>query len=82
MIDAKLFDDLSERIINNLPASLVTLQEDLKKNIRSAVEAGLGELNLVTREEFDIQTRVLARTRARLEQLEQQIGAMEAKQEK
>jgi BMFP domain-containing protein YqiC len=77
MIDAKLFDDISQRIAGNLPAGLQLMQDDLKKNIRSAIEASLSHLNLVTREEFDAQTRVLARTRAKLEALEKQVAELE-----
>ena len=73
MIDAKVIDDISRRIAGNVPSGLQFLQEDLKKNIRSAVEASLSHLNLVTREEFDVQTKVLARTRAKLEALEKQL---------
>ena len=77
MIDAKLFDEISQRIAGNLPAGVQLLQDDLKKNIRSAIEASLAHLDLVTREEFDIQTKVLARTRAKLEALEKQVAELE-----
>ena len=79
MIDTKIFDDISRRIAGNMPSGLQFLQDDLKKNIRSAVEASLSHLNLVTREEFDVQARVLARTRARLEALEKQREELEKK---
>ena len=82
MIDAKVFDDISRRIAGNMPSGLQFLQDDLKKNIRSAVEASLSHLNLVTREEFDVQTKVLARTRAKLEALEKQIEELEKSQTK
>lgn len=77
MIDAKVFDDISQRLAGSMPSGLQFLQDDLKKNIRSAVEASLSHLNLVTREEFDVQARVLARTRAKLEALEKQIAELE-----
>ena len=77
MIDAKLFDEISQRIAGNLPAGVQLLQDDLKKNIRAAIEASLSHLDLVTREEFDVQTRVLARTRAKLDALEKQIEQLE-----
>ncbi len=81
MIDAKIFDDISRRITGQMPSGLQILQDDLKKNIRAAVEASLSHLNLVTREEFDIQAKVLARTRARLEALEKQIKELEKQPE-
>ena len=77
MIDPKLFDDIAKRVSNSVPSGLQLLQDDLQKNLRSALEAGLGHLDLVTREEFEIQTAVLARTREKLEVLSTQIAALE-----
>jgi BMFP domain-containing protein YqiC len=77
MIDNKLFDDISNRIAGSLPTGIQLLQDDFRKNIRAAVEASLRELNLVTREEFDVQTKVLARTRQKLEALEKQLAELE-----
>ena len=80
MIDTKVFDEISKRIAGNMPSGIQVLQDDLKQNIRSAVEAGLSHLNLVTREEFDVQAKVLARTRAKLEALEKQVAELENSQ--
>jgi BMFP domain-containing protein YqiC len=77
MIDPKFIDDLTRRVANNLPSGLQVLQEDLQRNIRSALEAGLGHLELVTREEFELQRAVLARTREKLERLEKQLENLE-----
>jgi BMFP domain-containing protein YqiC len=82
MIDPKFIDDLAKRVAGNLPAGLQILQEDLQKNVRSALEAGLGHLELVTREEFELQRAVLARTREKLEQLEKQIEILELENRK
>ena len=60
-----------------MPASAKTLQADLEKNLRAAMQSVFGRLDLVTREEFDVQTKVLARSRAKIEQLEQQVAALE-----
>ena len=78
MIDTKVFDDISKRIAGNMPSGFQVLQDDLKQNVRSALEAGLSHLNLVTREEFDVQAKVLARTRAKLEDLEKLIAELES----
>ena len=78
MIDSKVFDDISKRIADNIPTGIQMLHDDLKQNVRSAVEAGLSHLNLVTREEFDVQAKVLARTRAKLEALEKQVAELES----
>ena len=78
MIDTKVFDDISKRIAGNMPSGFQVLQDDIKQNVRSALEAGLSHLNLVTREEFDVQAKVLARTRAKLEALEKQLAELES----
>ena len=83
MIDSKLFDDIAKRVAGNLPTGLQLIQDDLQKNLRSALEAGLSHLELVTREEFEIQRAVLLRTREKLEAMEAQIAKLEkAAQEK
>ncbi len=81
MIDPKLIDELSEQLSANLPGSIRNLQADLSKNFRASLEAGLAKLDLVTREEFDVQRAVLARTREKLERLEQQVKALETERE-
>ncbi|WP_078121626.1 accessory factor UbiK family protein [Thiosocius teredinicola] len=78
MLDPKLFDDLSRRVAENLPRGLQNLQNDVQRNVRSSVEAALAKLNLVTREEFEIQQAVLLRTREKLKALEDRVAAMEA----
>ncbi|MGD8587873.1 MAG: accessory factor UbiK family protein [Chromatiales bacterium] len=79
MIDPKTFDDLAGRLASSLPASLQLLQDDLKKNLRANLEAGLAKLDLVTREEFDVQAAVLARTRQKLARLEARVQELEQK---
>jgi ubiquinone biosynthesis accessory factor UbiK len=82
MIDPKLIDELSAHLTANLPTGLRALQEDVAKNFRASLEAGLGKLDLVTREEFDVQSAVLARTREKLTRLEQQLKMLEAQMTK
>lgn len=70
------FNDLQSKIsqaIENSPA------KDIEKNVKSMMTQGFAKLDLVTREEFDIQTQVLAKTRAKLEALETRLAALEAK---
>ena len=80
MIDPKLFDDLSKRMADSMPRGFQALQEDMQRNVRAGLEATLGKLNLVTREEFEVQQAVLARTREKLKALEARIAALEAAQ--
>lgn len=78
MLDPKLLDDLTRRLSGVLPPAAKAMQADMEKNLRAAVQAALAKLDLVTREEFDVQTKVLARSRAKIEQLEKQVAALEA----
>ena len=79
MLNMKLLDDLARQISETIPTGMKEMQGDLKKNIRTLLEGTLAKLDLVTREEFDAQTKVLARTREKLEQLEKTISELEDK---
>lgn len=78
MLDPKLFDDLSRRLADGPPRGVQNLQDDVQRNLRAGLESALGRLNLVTREEFEIQRAVLQRTREKLQALEQRLAALEA----
>ena len=77
MIDPKLLDDLGKRFTEAMPAGLRQMQGDIEKNVRATMQSVFTKMDLVTREEFDVQQAVLARTRARLEALEQQVAELE-----
>ena len=77
MVDPKIIDDLARRVAGSMPAGLKALQSDLEQNFRAALQAGLGRLDLVTREEFDVQSAVLRRTREKLRALEMRIARLE-----
>jgi BMFP domain-containing protein YqiC len=64
-------------VAEGMPRSLQILQGDLERNLRSALEAALRQLDLVSREEFEIQRAVLERTREKLEALEARISELE-----
>ena len=72
-------DDLAKKLSGFMPASLQDLQSDFESNVRSGLESGLRKMNLVTREEFDIQSAVLLRTREKLEALEELVKELEKK---
>jgi BMFP domain-containing protein YqiC len=80
MIDTKLIDELTERLSNSLPSGIQALQSDVRKTLRAGLEAGLSKLDLVTREEFEVQAAVLSRTREKLERLEQRLKTLESQQ--
>ena len=77
MIDATLIDDLSRTLGRLLPPGVAELKDDFERNARAAVQGALGDLDLVTREEFDVQSQVLQRTRQRLQALETRVAALE-----
>ncbi len=77
MIKNDNLDSMIDRIMAGLPTSLTTLGRDAEQNIRAAVKSALRKMDLVTREEFDIQHDVLIRTRSRLETLEKQVAELE-----
>lgn len=74
------FEALYKTFTEALPKGLLTLHQDLEKNMRVAFEATVRRMNLVTREEFEIQSAVLTKTRARLEALEVRVAALETAQ--
>lgn len=71
-------DELARRLAESVPQGLRSVKDDLEKNFRSVLSSGLGKLDLVTREEFEVQEAVLARTRQKLEALEERLQTMEA----
>ncbi len=79
MLDPRILDDLSRRVADSMPRGLTSLQEDFQRNLRAALEAALRRLDLVSRDEFDIQQAVLARTREKLEALEKRVAELEAR---
>ena len=72
-----VFDSLQEKMPSGIASGLQDLQSDFEHNLRAAIEANLKKLNLVTREEFDIQQQVLLRTREKLEALEAKVAELE-----
>ena len=74
------FDDLAKKITGLLPGSVVQLQQDLESNIKALLQSSLAKMNLVTREEFDVQEALLQRTREKLDKLEKLLLELEQKQ--
>ncbi len=77
MIDPKSLDALVARIAEGLPAGFGQVHEDLRNNLRAALSAALARMDLVSREEFDVQSAVLARTREKLTALEAKVAELE-----
>ena len=78
MIDLKNIDDLARRLSDLVPPGMKDARADLEQNFRATLRAGLGRLDLVTREEFEVQRAVLLRTREKVEALERALAALDA----
>ena len=78
MINVSAIDDIARRLAELVPTDARAARDDLAANFRDALRSGLRKLDLVTREEFDVQRGVLLRTREKIEALEAQVAALEA----
>ena len=76
-MDTFRIDEVARRLMDNLPPGFRATQRDLESNFRAVLRSSLSKLDLVTRDEFDTQARVLERTRARLEALEARVRELE-----
>ncbi|WP_299265615.1 accessory factor UbiK family protein [uncultured Psychrosphaera sp.] len=70
MLNAKKIEQLAEQITNAIPPGVKNIADNVEEKVKAVLQAKLTQLDVVSREEFDVQTQVLARTRAKLEQLE------------
>ncbi len=82
MFDTKKIDELAEKLADALPPGLKNLKDDLKKNFHTVLQSALNKMDLVNREEFDVQVAVLQKTRRKLDQLEKKIAELEHKKTK
>lgn len=73
MFEPKQFDELTKKLFATLPASLQNFEKEIQQKFKEVLQATFTRMDLVTREEFDIQTKVLARTREKLEQIQAQV---------
>ncbi|MDE1886541.1 MAG: accessory factor UbiK family protein [Gammaproteobacteria bacterium] len=77
-LDPKILDDLARKLADSVPAGLRDFKADAEKNFRAVLQSVFAKLDLVTREEFDVQAAVLSRTRERLEELAARLQELEA----
>lgn len=78
MTQPRSLDDLVRRITAALPQGISQMNDEVRKNLKEVLSASLSRMDLVSREEFEVQSAVLARTREKLERLEAQVAALEA----
>lgn len=77
MFDPKDINNFADRIVNSIPPGIHNLKDDVEKNAHALLQSALSKLDLVSREEFEVQKAVLAKTRARLEELEKRVAELE-----
>ena len=78
MIDFDKLDELARRLSNLVPPSMRDSREELQENFKSVLQSGLAKLDLVTREEFEVQRAVLLRTREKLDELQRTVADLES----
>ena len=79
MIDLKSIDELARRLSELVPPGMKDARADIEQNMKATLQAGLAKLDLVTREEFEVQRAVLLRTREKIDALERTVQVLEAK---
>ncbi|MBJ7222020.1 MULTISPECIES: ubiquinone biosynthesis accessory factor UbiK [unclassified Brenneria] len=79
MIDPKKIEQIARQVHESMPKGIRELGDDVEKKIRQVLQAQFSRLDLVNREEFDVQTQVLLRTREKISRLEQRLTELEAK---
>ncbi|RDZ26788.1 ubiquinone biosynthesis accessory factor UbiK [Lysobacter silvisoli] len=78
MIDLNHIDDLARRLSTLLPPGLREGRDEIQQNFKAVLQSGLAKLDLVTREEFEVQRAVLLRTREKLDELQRTVAELEA----
>jgi BMFP domain-containing protein YqiC len=76
-VDPRSIDDLARRLSAAVPPGVAALRRDLEDNFKAVLQSGLSKLDLVSRQEFDVQAAVLRRTREKLEALEARLALLE-----
>lgn len=76
-MNQKFFEELSRNFMEGLPPGVKEWHQDMEKGVKAVLQTALSKMNLVTREEFDLQTAVLLRTREKLDALEAKVAELE-----
>jgi len=79
MINAKKLEEIAQQVTDSIPPGLKNLANDFEDKTKTVIQRKLAELDVVSREEFDVQTQVLLKTRAQIAELDKKIGELEAK---
>ena len=76
--DRPTLDELAKQLVDSVPGNLKSMGEDMERNFKSLLQSALSRMDLVTREEFDVQMAVLSRPREKLEALETRLTELES----
>ena len=79
MINAKKIEDIAKQVTDAIPPGLKNIANDFEEKTKTVLQRKLSQLDVVSREEFDVQTQVLLKTREKLSQLEAKIAELETK---
>lgn len=77
MFDPKFAENMAKQFVDSLPPGVKAFQQEVENRLKQFLQQSFNKMDLVTREEFDIQTQVLAKTRAKLTALEETVQALE-----
>ena len=76
MFDPKQFEDIAKKLYSTLPTSLQNFENEIQQKFKEILQSAFTRMDLVTREEFDVQIKVLARTREKVEALQKQVKVL------
>ena len=79
MLETQKIDELVKRLSAMMPSAVGQFQDDIEKNLKAGLQSALQKMDLVTREEYEVQTALLARTREKLESLDAKLKLLEEK---
>ncbi len=82
MIDAKKIEQFAAQVADSLPAGVKTMADNVEEKVKTVIQQKLSQMDVVSREEFDVQTQVLVRTRSKLDALEVELATIKASLEK
>lgn len=78
MLDPKKLEEVAKQVVDSIPPGVKTMAEGMEAKIKQIIQAQLSKLDFVSREEFDVQTKVLQRTREKLADLEARVAELES----
>lgn len=78
MLDPKKLEDIAKQITDSIPPGVKNVAEGVESKVKQVLQSQLSRLDFVSREEFDVQSQVLIRTREKLEAMEKRLAALEA----